>query len=51
MPPRVTARIPVTPDLHSDLNRVKDKTGASDFDALIREMLDEYSPDETGENA
>ena len=51
MATRVTARIPVTPDLHSDLNQAKDETDASDFDALLREMLDEYSPDETGENA
>ena len=44
MPTRVTSRIPVTPDLHSDLNRAKDESGASTFDALLREMLDEYSP-------
>ena len=51
MATRVTARIPVTPDLHSDLNRAKDESGASDFDALLREMLDGFDPDGTGENA
>jgi hypothetical protein len=51
MPTRVTARIPVTPDLHSDLNRAKDEAEASDFDSLIREMLDEYNSGEPGENA
>ena len=51
MATRVTARIPVTPDLHSDLNRAKDEIGAADFDSLIRELLTEYNPDETGENA
>jgi hypothetical protein len=51
MATRVTARIPVTPELHSDLNRAKEESGASDFDALIREMLNEYNSGETGENA
>lgn len=44
MATRVTARIPVTPELHDDLNRAKDETGAADFDALLREMLKEYNP-------
>jgi len=51
MPLRVTARIPVTPDTHSDLNRAKDKAGASDFDALLQEMLSEFDPDTGGDNA
>lgn len=51
MTTRVTARIPVTPELHSDLNRAKDEAGAADFDALLREMLKEFNPGGGGNGA
>jgi hypothetical protein len=50
MTTRVTARIPVTPDLHSELSRAKDEAGAADFDALLREMLNEFDLETVEEN-
>jgi hypothetical protein len=50
MTTRVTARIPVTPDLHSEVNRAKDEAGAADFDALLREMLNEFDLETVEEN-
>jgi hypothetical protein len=34
-----SSRIPVTPELHGDLNRVKDEADAENFDVLLRDML------------